>query len=436
MCTMWLLDNQPSSFVENTFHSLFGYTHLSDYKARFATITYVRDNVLLTPDVKNEIFDVFALYQRNLFLLNNIVRRFRYSRMKYGGDDCDLVGNVMSEVPNHLKITIAHVGIKYTFRISDLINIINKSLTYREDLFLLIQPVKNPYTNIPFTRANLFQIYMHIKKNTDITMPVLFHLFYTTTFDKNEFSNKYEAIALDHSIQNYIDDYEQSELVDLAYDWIKRFKQSNHKEYKNLYVDKNYSKIKLVKQLKPMLKQYLISSYTLTASVKYSAHTKANNLMVSFLEKNKDFGRCSESTDIKQIVFKNLAHMNTYSFDKNNEYHISVIDAFIKGYDGTQQFNYPNITPFNDNIFIIRNYVNVSIANRTEPNPRTRRRLQYDNQSDELSASNMAIFLNNLPQQPSSIAGRATGIALHPPPENHPDDDSIGDYEDISYDSF
>ena len=187
---MWLMEKTTGSIVDNTFHTLFAYTKLDDYKQRFATLKYIRDNDLLMPDIKNKIFEIFVIYQRNLAVLNNIVRRIKYSKLQTGGENCDLIGNSLDELPEHLKITIVQHGLKYTFRISDLINIINKSLTYREDLFLLVQPVRNPYTNIRFSKAILLQIYMHIKRNTDITMPILFHLFYTTTFDTKIFCEK------------------------------------------------------------------------------------------------------------------------------------------------------------------------------------------------------------------------------------------------------
>ena len=452
MCTMWINNVEPSTFVDDIFHSLFGYIPIWNTHARFEIIKNVRDNDLLTPYVKNQIFDIFALYQRNLVILNNISRRIKYSKMKCGGEDCDLVGKKFNEIAHYLKISIPHEGLIYTFRISDLINIINKSLTYREDLFLIIQPIKNPYTNIPFTIANLFQIYTHIKRNTNITMPVLFHLFYTTTFDKHEFSNKYEAIALDHSIQNYIDEFDKSDLVKLSHNWIETFNQTHSQRTtcNKVIVDQNYSKTKLVNQLTPILKHYLISSHTLTSSVKYSAFTEACNLMRSFLAINKDFGVCSNSPNIKQIVFKPLSHINIFSFNKNNETHISVVEPFIKQH--VIAFNYPIIKPFADNIFIIRNYVNIAVSNsRIGPHSEipvfTRRRLSYN---DELGANNMIDFINSIDrsQLPDDLNNTLNNISpdlhgmSHYPVDNNfvdnNDDDLVYEHESdsISYDSF
>tara|TARA_Y100000768_G_scaffold389042_2_gene391385 strand:+ start:7252 stop:8589 length:1338 start_codon:yes stop_codon:yes gene_type:complete len=431
---MWLIEKNTGSIVDNTFHSLFGYTELHDFKQRFATLKYVRDNELLTPNVKNEIFEVFVIYQRNIALLNNIARRIKYSKLPSGGEKCDLVGNNLDELPEHLKINIAHHGLKYTFRISDLINIINKSLTYREELFLLIQPVRNPYTNIQFSKAILLQIYMHIKRNTDITMPILFHLFYTTAFDKKIFSEKYEGIALDHSIENYIDEFEPAELVELAHEWIKIFKQTKGKQYTNLFIDKHYSRPKLIKELKPILKQYLISSNTLTSSIKYTSFSKACALMIKLLENNKDFGINTQYNDIKQVVFKSLAHINTHRFNANNEKHISVVNTFLNKDGDFSEFKYPNIRPFNDNIFIIRNYVNVCTSNSQQNirnGNRVRRRIDYDNPYNQLRDNSLMEFINRLPDNASrnAVIGATNALAVSARYA-----DISGNYNDISYD--
>ena len=442
MKTMWLVEKNNGNIVDNTFHSLFGYTPLHDFKQRFATLKYIRDHELLTPDIKNKIFDVFVIYQKDLAVLNNVVRRFKYARMKHSGPNFDLVGNNLNELPDHLKITIAHLGLKYTFRVSDLINIINKSLTYREELFLLIQSIKNPYTNIEFTNANLFQIYTHIKRNTNITMPVLFHLYFTTWFDKNKFANKYEAIALDHSIQNYIDEYEESELVELSHTWIKTFKHSYRKFYKNLHIDKHYSRPKLVKELRPILKEYLISSHTLTSSVKYSAFTNACNLMIKLLNDNKNFGINTRHNDKRQILFKNLSHINKFSFNPNNEIYISVVDKFLNKQEEFCEFKYPNIIPFNDNIFIIRNYVNVTTSNNIQNirnQNRTRRRLSYPEFDLTDSPDNViTVDAANINYNMTTTLGRATGIRRDHNVQYDDDDEYYHDDDDenISIDSF
>ena len=411
---MWLMEKTTGSIVDNTFHTLFAYTKLDDYKQRFATLKYIRDNDLLMPDIKNKIFEIFVIYQRNLAVLNNIVRRIKYSKLQTGGENCDLIGNSLDELPEHLKITIVQHGLKYTFRISDLINIINKSLTYREDLFLLVQPVRNPYTNIRFSKAILLQIYMHIKRNTDITMPILFHLFYTTTFDTKIFCEKYEAIALDHSIENYIDEFEKSELVELAHEWIKTFVTSKGKIYKDLYIDKHYSRPKLINELRPILKQYLISCHTHTTSIKYKAFSNAVDLMVKLLQKNKDFGINTQHYQPKQIVFKNLKHINIHRFNPKHERHISVVDTFLDKNFEFNEFKYPSIMPFNDNIFIIRNYVNVCTSNNIQNirrGDRVRRRINYDNIPLMIDENRAAEFINRLPDNSSrNVVINATNI--------------------------
>ena len=44
---MWLVEKNNGNIVDNTFHSLFGYTPFHDFKQRFATLKYIRDKVSL-----------------------------------------------------------------------------------------------------------------------------------------------------------------------------------------------------------------------------------------------------------------------------------------------------------------------------------------------------------------------------------------------------
>ena len=392
---MHIMKNGNGNMTESLFYNLFNRIPLHDFSQRFTILKYVRDNNLFTSATKNEIFELFARYQHELVVLNGVVRRKKYSKMKFAGEDCDFTGVPLSDISHNLKMTIVNCGIKYIFRISDLINIINKSLTYREELFLVIQPAKNPYTNIPFTKANLFNIYYHIRYNTRIVIPVLFHLFYTTSFDKNEFSNRYEAVVLDNSIQDYIDEFQEAHLVEIGHEWIKKFKHHKKQKYDALSIHKKYPIKNFLRLLRPILKLYLIHSHTLTSSMKYSSFTKACTLMVDMLENNADFGK-QPNVQPKQVVFKSLRKLNTHSFSIKNEHHISVVENFL---NNIPEFKYPNIKPFDDKIFIIRNYVNIATSNSIQ-NIRTGNRYRLlppnDNAYPELYESTTIDFINRL----------------------------------------
>jgi len=421
MCT-----NAPS-YEEGIFYNLFAHIRLSNYTGRFIALKFIRDNDLLSPANKNELFDIFNRYQFIFSTLNSIIRRYKFRKMKRGGCKNDLLGESLDDLAPHLKIMIPHEGLKYLFRVSDLINIINKSLTYREELFLISQYPKNPYTNIHFTKANLLQIYLHIKRNTNLAIPVLFHLFYTTCFNIAEFASKYEAIALDYSLENYIDEFENCDIADLALEWVNTFKQYHKQHYKDLTIHPKYPKNKLIREMRPILKLFLISKHSITASVRFNEFTKANNSMVLFLKNNKTFGQIGHAPVCYQTIFKSLSHLNHYSFNKKREQTIDVIEQFLYGItpEPLHTFTYPNIKPFANKVFILRNYINVASSNSIETiRQRQRnvsRRLEPYNENqlyNALTAANMAEFARNLNSR-STFVAEDTQLNVAEPPTMH-----------------
>ena len=102
-----------------------------------------------------------------------------------------------------LLITILEKNVIYKFRISDLINIINKSLSHSLDFFADPQTIKNPYTNLPFSICNLYNIYFKIK-NSNYNLPILFHQFFVSNFEIVHFKNNNESLIRDKTIHYFL----------------------------------------------------------------------------------------------------------------------------------------------------------------------------------------------------------------------------------------
>ena len=59
---------------------------------------------------------------------------------------------------------------------------INKSIINCPDMFVEPLDVKNPYTNLPFSKADLYNIYFKISK-TRLNQPILFHAYFNCNFN-------------------------------------------------------------------------------------------------------------------------------------------------------------------------------------------------------------------------------------------------------------
>ena len=74
---------------------------------------------------------------------------------------CDLMLSSLDTYKPTSLITLYEHGKPYTFHFPDLYNIIEEALTHcSHDYFLEIKKIKNPYTNLPFSIGNVYNIYV------------------------------------------------------------------------------------------------------------------------------------------------------------------------------------------------------------------------------------------------------------------------------------
>ena len=74
-------------------------------------------------------------------------------------------------------MTIFDSNNKYLFTIVDLVNIFYSSLCNAPYFIPSSIPCKNPYNNLPFTKANLYNIYFFLLFNT-INVPAIIHNYF------------------------------------------------------------------------------------------------------------------------------------------------------------------------------------------------------------------------------------------------------------------
>ena len=66
-----------------------------------------------------------------------------------------------------------------------------------------IQKIKNPFNNVYFTKANLYNIYFKVK-SLDYKMPVLFHQYFMCNFDIQRFEIENESLIRENNIYNIV----------------------------------------------------------------------------------------------------------------------------------------------------------------------------------------------------------------------------------------
>lgn len=314
------------------------------YHIYFLNYKYLHKSVLNKFDILNAI----VLIDKNIdtydkiYFLNNFsnaqkiyssLRRFankyKYKHLKKFEIDTDLCFNSFNTINKNITINLIENNIIYKFRISDLINIINKSLSHSPYFFSEPYDIKNPYTNIPFSYFNLYNIYFKIKE-TNFIMPLLFNLYFLSNFNLTHFKNNNECYIRDFVINNFIKNATTDEL---HYYIMKMF--YSHFTCILFDIDRDFPKNTVVKVFKKFLKSYLLEEYSLNPYVKEINKSNLDFKLTMFSQLNPNFG--------KKLWIKKRRHGEVVMYYTFNDTVIESSDLI--------QYTYPNtIDDSNDNV--------------------------------------------------------------------------------------
>ena len=150
----------------------------------------------------DEFVDTFRQTQQMYFGFSKLasIHKLKKATIK---NTHDLGLNPITRIHPRKTIVFLQDDSLYAMHLSELINIINTALSYTNAFFILeIYPAKNPYTNVPFSNATLYNIYFAIKQS-DYKMPPLFHAFFMCQFDILKFSSLNRHCILEYAIDRY-----------------------------------------------------------------------------------------------------------------------------------------------------------------------------------------------------------------------------------------
>ena len=153
----------------------------------FSKIRLLKDSIItnefMTDDRRDEFIDRFYQAQRCYNGLCRLARLWKVKNARKGTSECDLYMNPLKDLKPSLTLELFDDDSRtlYQFRVSDLMSIATNSLSNSPEFFADPQEIRNPYTNVPFTRAQLYSIYLHVKQ-TNYDMPLMFSQYYKAKF--------------------------------------------------------------------------------------------------------------------------------------------------------------------------------------------------------------------------------------------------------------
>jgi hypothetical protein len=277
------------------------------YKNKFIMFRETQNSFLQFS--REEFINYFCKIQKTYYAFSRLAFIYKYkkSSMSVTTD----IGLNDIKINDKNVMCIYHFNSRYLFNINDLLKIINTSLTNSYTLFSQPLPSKNPYNNLPFTKSNLYNIYLFLKFKTNIYND-LFIKFFQCDFNLTTFYHKYEHVLRDYIINNYIKNSSQDVLIQEIKKMIKIF---NNKTNKNILIDDEFPKNRLVKIMKPYLLLYLQSYYSLVPIIKNNANILLNRKLKNFQKFNPQFGK-----KLYKLGFKSTPNFKRKSYIKSVEF--------------------------------------------------------------------------------------------------------------------
>jgi hypothetical protein len=245
---------------------------------------YILNNILFdeNENISNEKMYIVSKKLKNFFI--KYLNKRRRKKKKIYDIDTDLYFKPLNKYPIYQTINIIENNTIYKFRISDIINIWLDALQHNDDLFAKPIKLKNPYTNIPFKKYNLYNIYISIYFS-NFTIPSLIQFLCKKDFNLDTFLYEYYPIIKDYIIENYTKTASNYDI----YEHILNMMEKNKKDLNNIYIPvyvSIYNKKKIIKDLSPFLTSYLLSEYSCNPFKKKINKKKTIRFLNKFFQDN------------------------------------------------------------------------------------------------------------------------------------------------------
>jgi hypothetical protein len=309
-----------SKLVKITFNILL-LTPMFNTRTKFDFLDSVRNNIFFNDSIKNMIYETFYDVQKKYHLLNRLAFRYKYRKAPIA-IDTDLS---LSNIKNlHTTMTILQNNQKYMFTLFDLKKIIDVSLSNSPYHFSHPLPIKNPYNNLPFDKATLYNIYFFMKKS-DFVMPTLFHQYFLSNFNLSKFQEDNEPMIQKIYLKQYLRNLSPKELKGEILYMLKQNRFS-----KKIKIDPTFPIDKLIDIFTPYLELYYTQIYSFDLNAKTIAKNQLYWKLKEFYKFNPIFGRKIFVNDKNETTsYINDRHMK---FEKPN-YNKNYRDSHIVLYD-------------------------------------------------------------------------------------------------------
>lgn len=314
-----------SSFLHNVNSPLFPDKKTKKYsvnkikKKIIHFFSIIWKNPFLTDLQKEEFLLFFCKIQKTYYGFIRFVKLYKYKHATISVNK-DLFLNKLDSKHKYTCVFLIHKSIYY-FHVMDIWKLLEKGWTNHSDFCLELYTSKNPYTNILFSKTELYHYYFSMR-NSGLKMPLLLEFMYQEHFDLPQFEIKYETFILKKIIRKIV--FESPSTNGTLFDNIIDMIDENI--YTNRWdIHRDFPKDKMVDIMRNYVYlHYLILYGKLTENQIIYYSSFLHNGLYLFWKSNPNFGKKIESSST--IPFFNK--QNT-SFDSNHFESLNVMKPII-----------------------------------------------------------------------------------------------------------
>lgn len=266
-------------------------------KKKYQLLRYVLDNIFMCTAQKNDFVQVFGRIQRHVAAWQAFIRRAKFVHNvaprrseRHFFNKVDLLLNDIPvqalETQTGEYVSVFEKSRWYSFSRSEMLNLMNSALSNSMDFFAAPMRIKNPYTNLAFCKANLYNLYFFLKTKDHFPHLPLIDAFYACDFDMAVFSKQHEVLLRDFSLKHFVCTATDLELRPYIFDMLETFMYPTYV----VLVNGKFPLAKLVAIMKPYLQIFMVSQFSLDRHFASSSNTELRKRLNTFSMLSPFFG--------------------------------------------------------------------------------------------------------------------------------------------------
>ena len=301
--------DKSKSFLGFTFdtNEILKYFFGNNHNTKHENLKNLLENDEINIDRRDSLMDIFSCVQKTYWNISKFARIWRYKHANIYNKE-DLYLNPIDESKKNVIVILQNKW-KYLFPLKELMKSMNENLSNSPYSFPSPLSCKNPYTNIPLYKSQLYYIYFKIRES-DYTIPILFYRFFLCNFDIAKFSNENDSLIKEIHVKNYTNNISKSNVIHIVNEMLK------YHRIKRIHICSSFPKEILFNKMKNYISLYYESINNNNMRTRLELCMRLHVKLSYLIEYNPNFGRKRVNLVVnKDNPFKPKTKIITYNDD-------------------------------------------------------------------------------------------------------------------------